>query len=212
MKYLGVACALAAMSGCAISESDRARQSAYWAGRPARWVSASVMTTEATPDAHKLWLDALDADASDAARARDRFVTVSMARIDAEYHRFVDWFSSSRKVASSAADITSVGLATAATLAPPPGTKSLLAALSGNITAARASVREQFFYEQTVPVLVDHMALQRAHARERLLAGAGKPIDEYPLARAMADLDDYYAAGSFDGALRAIRRSAVPDR
>lgn len=140
---------------------------------------------------------------------RNTFVEASMMVIDARYQGFVSKFSAERKTGAVATDIASIALDGVATLINPASTKSIFAALSAGVTASGASVRENFFYEQTVPVLIKQMEARRLQVRAEIVQRMGLPIAGYPLAEAIGDLDQYYFAGSFDDALSAIQRDAA---
>lgn len=140
---------------------------------------------------------------------RDDIVNGRMALIDANYKSFVRQFVIQKQSGDLAADVTVIGLNTAGALLDPSGTTRILAGISAGVTGSKASYDKHFYYEQTVKALYAAMNAQRKIVRLRILEGlAEENYGDYPLTRALADLDDYYHAGTFLGGLQAIQQDA----
>jgi hypothetical protein len=77
----------------------------------------------------------------------------------------------------------------------------ILSGVAAGLQASQAPVNEHVFYEKTMPVLFGQMEASRKVVKARILTGLSQPISEYPLPRALVDLEDYYLAGSIPGAL-----------
>ncbi|QYK49653.1 MAG: hypothetical protein KF838_07305 [Phycisphaeraceae bacterium] len=132
-----------------------------------------------------------------------------MALIDANYKIFVREFVVQKQSGDLAADVTVIGLNTAGALLDPSGTTRILAGISAGVTGSKASYDKHFYYEQTVKALYAAMNAQRKVVRARILEGlVSENYDDYPLTRALADLDDYYHAGTFLGGLQTIQQDA----
>lgn len=180
------------------------------AGRPDRSVERQAIIKSVLQDFH------IDAElgayfaAPDGARQdiRDRIVNYSIILINEHYGAFVDEFGAGKKAFDSGADIASIGTDLAAVLAGGATTKAILAAISGGITASKASIDKNYFYEQSVHVLIKQMEAARREVYSEILEGVALPVDGYPLTAALADLDRYYFAGTFDGAFSAIQANA----
>ncbi len=153
---------------------------------------------------------ALDPSAESARKnARNQFLDLSILLIDQYYSMFVDEFSSLKKGLDTGADLASIGTDLAAVLVGAASTKAILAAISGGITAGQASFNKNYFYEQTVPVLIKQMESQRRAVYADILKGTSLSTEAYPLTAALGDLERYYFAGTFDGALNAIQQQAA---
>ncbi|MFN8545994.1 MAG: hypothetical protein U0807_17565 [Candidatus Binatia bacterium] len=140
--------------------------------------------------------------------ARDRLVTGRMALIDLNYDQFVSQFASNKQAIDTATEVLLVGVNLATTAVGGEGAKTVLAAAATGITSGKVAIDKNYFYEQTVPVLVVAMNAQRKETLAPILDGLGRDADAYPLTRALSDLDRYYFAGTFLGALQAIQADA----
>lgn len=185
---------------------------AQLAGRPDRALDRDKLISALEKRSLDLIIDDYYTKAKDdAARQalRNELIDRSIILVDQHYGAFVDEFSSGKKSLDSAADISSMATATASTLVTPVLTKSILSAISGGITASKASIDKNFLYDQTILVLIKQMEAQRREAIVGLLGGRRKPLDQYSLAEALADIERYYFAGTFDGALAGVQQQAA---
>ncbi|MEK6703059.1 MAG: hypothetical protein AABZ53_12400 [Planctomycetota bacterium] len=139
---------------------------------------------------------------------RDDVVNGRMALIDSNYKTFVREFVLEKQEADTATDIAVIGLGTAGAIISPSSTTRVLAGISGGITGSKASFDKNYYFEQTAKALYTAMNAQRKEVRARILNGLTDDQVKYPLSQALADLDDYYFAGTFLGALQAIQRDA----
>jgi len=139
---------------------------------------------------------------------RDAFVTGRLALINLDYIQFIKAFAADTAQLDSAFDLSKLGVDLATTLVPGAGTKSILGAISGGLTGSRTSIDKNFFQEKTVPVLISEMNAQRKVALAPIIAGLSQDIDKYPLSTALVDLQTYYEAGTFAGALQSIQKDA----
>lgn len=183
------------------------------AGRPDRSIKREAIIKRIDADA-RFHIDELvikyhDASEDEKLEVRNLVIDVGMLSVDQHYSLFVDEFSSSRKGIDTVADIGSIATDAMATLFTPPGTKSILAAVSGGITASQVSISKNYFYEQTMSALIKSMEAQRRVVQTELIKGTGRSITAYPLSAAMADLERYYFAGTVDGAVAAIQQAAA---
>lgn len=139
---------------------------------------------------------------------RDKVIDLGVLSINENYSLFVDDMVSGRKGFETTADIGAIVTAAAATLVVPPGTKSILAAVSGGLVATKSTVSKNYFYEQTLVSLVAAMEAQRREVETDLLRGASQPVEAYALSAAFRDLQRYYFAGTIDGALAGVQRTS----
>jgi len=139
---------------------------------------------------------------------RNQFISQRLTLINIQYIKFIRRFAVDKAQLDTAADMLVIGLDLAGTLVGGAATKAIFAAISGGTSASRTSINKNFFHEKTVPVLVTAMNAERKEALIPIFVGIGKSIDEYPFARALADLHLYYQAGTFIGALQSIQKDA----
>ncbi len=140
--------------------------------------------------------------------ARNKIVSVRLALINLNYDDFVSEFAFEKQTMDSAADITELGLNLATTAVGGAGAKTVLGAVSAGVTGSKLAIDKNFFYEKTTTVLVTAMNAGRKTVLVGIIAGLGESATEYPLAQALSDLDAYYFAGTFIGALQAIQADA----
>jgi hypothetical protein len=140
--------------------------------------------------------------------ARDRIVTGRIALIDLNYNQFVSQTTTNKQFWDTAVDIALLGASIAGTAAGGEGAKTVLAAAAAGLAGTKTSIDKNFFYEQTVPVLVSQMNAQRKVALIPLHDGTKLDVVQYPLTQALTDLNNYYFAGTFVGALQAIQADA----
>ncbi len=139
---------------------------------------------------------------------RDDVVSGRLALIDANYKIFVRSFVLQKQRGDTATDAVLIGLNTAGAIIVPSTTTQILAGVAAGITGVKASFDKNFYYEQTVKALYSAMNAQRKEVRARILTGLSLDYGSYPLSQALSDLDDYYFAGTFLGALQSIQRDA----
>lgn len=139
---------------------------------------------------------------------RDEVANSRLRAIDLQYGIFVREVTGGRIGYNVSGDIAVLGLSAAGTLVPTASTKAILAAISGGIVGTRAVIDKEVFYDQTVPVLFQTMAASRRAVLVQIRKGLGARPEEYGLAQALADLEDYYHAGTFIGAIIEINNAA----
>lgn len=141
---------------------------------------------------------------------RERYTTIMMRLVDDAYNDFLDEVIAKRKGFDSGSDITAVALDTASVLFTPASTKSILAGLSGFVTASKASIDKAYFYDRTLPVIVSQMEASRKKVRAQIFAKLALTREgAYPLHVLVSDLGRYYHAGTIEGALEDIQESAA---
>lgn len=140
--------------------------------------------------------------------SRDRFITGRLVLINIHYIQFIRRFAADKAQLNTAMDMMQLGVDLATTVAGGASVKAALGAASAGITGTRTSIDKNFFFEQTVPALITAMNAQRKVALVAIVDGIGKSVAEYPLAQAVTDLEAYYFAGTFVGALQAIQKDS----
>ena len=140
--------------------------------------------------------------------ARNRFITGRLTLMNIRYIQFVRRLTSERQLLDSATQMLTLGLSLAGAAVPGAGVKTILAAIAAGVTGSREIIDKNYFYEQTVPALVAQMNAERKKVLVRILTGAGADLTQYPFEQAVTDLDEYYHAGTFTGAINAIQADA----
>ncbi len=139
---------------------------------------------------------------------RDEVVNGRLRAIDLHYSAFVQKAIGGHIVGNAATDVAVLGLSAAGTLVPSANAAAVLAAISAGLIGTRGIINKEVFYEQTLPVLLHTMAAQRKMQLVKIRAGLANGPAEYSLLEALADIEDYYHAGTFPAAILAINQSA----
>ena len=140
--------------------------------------------------------------------ARNKFVTGRLSLINLQYVLFVREFAADKAQLDTAMDMLQLGVDLATAVVGGEAVKSALGAASSGITGTRASVKKNFFFEQTMPALITAMNAQRKETLIPIIRGLNADLTNYPFAQGVADLEAYYFAGTFVGGLQAIQRDA----
>lgn len=139
---------------------------------------------------------------------RNRFITGRLALTDIQYIQFIKRFSVNKALMDSAVDIATIGVDLAITLVGGASLKAILGAASAGLTSSKVSIDKNFFQEKTVPVLIGEMNAQRTAARIPIVKGMQRAVDVYGFEQAVIELQSYYEAGTFIGALQSIQKDS----
>jgi hypothetical protein len=139
---------------------------------------------------------------------RNDIITARLYAVDANFNQFVRELTTQQNLGAVAADWTAIALAGAGSVTGSASTKAVLAAITGSVIGAKAAVDKDVFYNKAIPTLVTTMEGQRKLVLVRIYAGLQKSAAEYPLFQALADVDNYYAAGTVNGALVGLTTAA----
>jgi hypothetical protein len=139
---------------------------------------------------------------------RDQIVRARLYAIDVNYDDFVRTVSGQQKAFAVGADLVSAGLTGAATLAKSAATKTHLTTYASAALGVRATVDKELFYSKTLPAVISQMDASRKVVLAKIAEGLAQPDSNYSLVEALADLQDYYAAGTLNGALNQISKDA----
>ena len=138
---------------------------------------------------------------------RDEIVQARLITIDDQYTQFRQAFYGEARWGSFAATITSLGLTSAASLSP-LGAAHILGAAATGVTGTQAAYEKQVLIDQTANAIETSMNSGRGLVAVRIRQGLQHSAQDYPLAVALSDLQDYYNAGTLLGALADITKNA----
>lgn len=130
---------------------------------------------------------------------RNAMISGRMYAIDIQYTAYESALTRERQNVGFGAAATTIGLATASTLVTPTATKDLLTGLAGFVTGARAAYDNDILFAHSVQWIQTQMRTQRSTVADRILRGMRASTEDYPMAAALSDLEDYYRAGTFTG-------------
>jgi hypothetical protein len=132
---------------------------------------------------------------------------------DVNYYKFTGALYEGRAMFDTSSDLTMLGLGAAGALTPAASTKAILAAISGGIAGSRVSINKNFFQEQATTALIAKMdAARKTQLALMQDAMAKLSVKDYPLSRGLAQVAEYYNAGTLVGALQNITATAGAEK
>ncbi len=140
--------------------------------------------------------------------ARDEFLTGRLVLIDLRYLQFIRTLTSEKQQIDSASELLGLTLNLAGTLVGSAQAKTNLAAAAAGLGGATTSIEKNFYYEKSVDALVATMNAKRKEVLIRILGSMGSDLTGYPFTQAVTDVQEYYLAGTINGALTFIQAQA----
>lgn len=140
--------------------------------------------------------------------ARDRFVTGRLALVDLRYIQFIRGLAADKQQLDAASDLASMTLNLAGTLVGSARAKTNLAAAAAGLGGTKTTVEKNFYYERSVDALVATMNAKRKEALVHILENLGTDLQTYPMTKAVAEVHEYFLAGTLNGALTFITSQA----
>ena len=139
---------------------------------------------------------------------RNKFIDDRLVLMNIRYIQFVRKSTVDKQVLDSASEILVLSLNLAGTAATGVAAKTILAAISAGVTGSKVAIDKNFYYEKTIPALITQMNAQRKVALLPILNGRKESLEDYPFEQAVTDLDTYYFAGTYLGAIQSIQTDA----
>jgi hypothetical protein len=195
VRYVCLSLLMASASGCA-----------SFSARPATVFPTNEIIESAT--AYNYEVARKDKDLSANQPARNKFIALQMAAIDARYWKFLTQLSRQNRGTNFGLNLLGLGLTGGATIAG-EATANALSAGAVAIAGARSAFSKDLFFELTLFAAIDEMDAARSRARAPLVIGLTKGVEEYPLELAVIDLSTYEKAASIDTAIQRIAKSAA---
>jgi hypothetical protein len=147
----------------------------------------------------------VQAAAGNAVAARNRFITGRLVQVDLHYIQFIRSLTTDKQRLETATDLATMTLNIAGTLTGGERAKANLAAAAAILGGTRTTIDKQYFFEKSMDALVGTMNAKRKAVLVGILQGlATKSVDEYPFELALTQLNEYYMAGTLNGAIQFI--------
>jgi PBP1b-binding outer membrane lipoprotein LpoB len=139
---------------------------------------------------------------------RDEVVFARIRAIDLNYTQFINDISREDKGMNIGTDTAVLLLDAAGALSKISSTQAIFAQSSGVLTGVKASIDKNAYYDKTLYALISQMQASRQAALFTLYNGLETGVDQYPLLKALIDVESYYQAGTILGAVTAITKSS----
>lgn len=143
---------------------------------------------------------------------RNQLQNKAVAVIDLQFHQFARGLANDRADMAAGAAGTTLGATTAGAFVESVKAKTNYALFAAAAIGAVGIVDKNYYYEKTVPALVAAMGAARASVLVRIRNGQSESIANYPGVAALADLEDYFSAGTVLAAIAEITARAESDK
>lgn len=139
----------------------------------------------------------------EAVTCRNRFISARMYATDIRFSEFEEKLFRQTRESGFATTLGTLGLTSAAAFST-GGTSQVLSGIAAFVIGGREAFQKEVLAERTVIAIHTAMRARRSQVRLRLLEGLRQSIDNYPLALALTNINEYYDAGTILGALIGI--------
>jgi hypothetical protein len=139
---------------------------------------------------------------------RDEFIANRVAQLDLDFLAYVRSVSSNKRTLDAATEAAQLTLGIAATLVGGEHAKENIAAAIALITGGKATYDKNYFDNKGLDAILATMISRRKEVFVRIVQGLSVSTSEYGIVQAKADLDDYYNAGTMEGAYFSIQAAA----
>ena len=152
----------------------------------------------------------IEASGDDAKRMllRNSFIGNRLVLLDANFLNYLRSLTADRRTLDSATEGSVLGLSVLGTVVDTARAKENLAALVAVVTGLKSNVDKNYFGNRAMDALAQTMVTRRKEVLARIIDALPASMTTYSMVSARADLNDYYDAGTMDGALRAIHADA----
>lgn len=141
-------------------------------------------------------------------RYRDEVLSARLRAIDLNFNTFIQSISSENKKLNIGSDSTVLLLGAAGAVSTVTSTQAILAATTATVTGVKSSIDKNAYYDSTLTALVSQMQAVRQDTLVTVYIGMELSTDEYPLMRALIDIENYFQAGTIIGAVNEINKQA----
>lgn len=139
---------------------------------------------------------------------RDQMIGSIRVEIEMNYRIFEQQLYSGRATFNTAADITELALAGAATITHGEQAKTIIGAVLLATKGSRLSYDKNFFREKTTEAIIASMQSERSKKLAQIIDSMNLTVQAYPFEKAWVDLVDYFYAGTIEGGLLALTSEA----
>lgn len=143
---------------------------------------------------------------------RNRLQNKAIAVIDLQFHQFVRELMANRADSSAAVAGTTLGSSLVGVFVDSAKAKTNYALFSAGVIGAFGIVDKNYFFDKTVPALVAAMGAARATSLIRMKSSQRDPIETYDGTAALADIEDYFSAGTILAAISEITARSESDK
>lgn len=141
--------------------------------------------------------------------ARDQLVWLCVELVDTNYDVIRKGLYGRTSWTDFASSTVVLGINAAGTVAGGEELKAILHAVSGAVEGTSAAFAKSILQNQGIPALLAQMESGRAAKLLVITAGLTKNTHDYPIGAAIHDVEEYYKAGTFVGAISNIQKDSA---
>lgn len=143
---------------------------------------------------------------------RNALMHRAMSVIDLRFHELVRGLNGDRQDAAALTSYAGIGFNTAGTLVSNVAAKTNYAAAAAVAGALLGVTEKQYYFEKTMPALVAAMSAARAVVEVKLRRGMQDDVEQYPGSLALAQLEEYFSAGTVLAAISQVTKAAETEK
>jgi hypothetical protein len=162
----------------------------------------------ATADAEATAKAVAPGNEADRRSARNAYIANRLVLLDIDFLAYLRSLGAHKRTLDSAAEGTVLALSVLGTVLDSVNAKENLAAAVALVTGLKSNVDKNFFENRGLDAITSTMIARRKEVLARLIRNLPGSTDAYPLVAARGDLNDYYLAGTMDGAFLTIQSEA----
>lgn len=136
---------------------------------------------------------------------RNKVISARLVMMNLQYLKWARTVTADKQLLDTASDVLILSLNLAGTATGGASAKTILAAISAGVAGSKTSVDKNYYYEKTLPALFAAMNAQRKTVLTNIIAGMAKPLSVYTFEQGLTELQEYYQAGTFLGAVNAVQ-------
>lgn len=173
-------------------------------GVPVRYQSAPEVVKAVNLTAEDVAKLAVASSRSERNAVQNRAIAV----IDLNFNQFVRDLAGDRQDMAATSAGIALGASTAGAFVDSVAAKTNYALLAATSIGAFGIIDRNYYYEKTVPALVAAMGAARSTVLLRIRQAQAQDIARYPGVAALADIEDYFSAGTILAAISQITTSS----
>lgn len=145
----------------------------------------------------------------DCVTARNHITNELLLVIDHNYHKYEGGLLAGKAKSNFYTNALRTSLETAATLLTPASTVKILSGAAALTGAIKSSAEKEFYFENTIGVLIIQMRADRKKKLFSLMNGLKGSYSDYSLERAVREINDYYRAGTLASSIISLSNIAA---
>ena len=146
---------------------------------------------------------------ADRQATRNAYIGGRLVLLDTDFLTYLRGLTTNKRTLDSATEGTVLALAVLGSVIDGARAKENLAALVALVTGLKSNVDKNFYDNRAIDAIASTMVAKRKEVLAASSRTSTRRPTTYPLAAARADLNDYYVAGTMDGAFLTIQAEAT---